>query len=210
VVIVSLSCALLAVSLLRAYCVITLLRAILCDHLIVSLLFDLQLTNEYALIGASGVGSKKMMTGARTLDQLRAMMAESSPFDGAQSELAYPSASVSCRQDDPASVAKLICATVLKSKAGLIDLTKLATKSWCGTVRPLRSFILPALEELVEAGVGEIVRLQMALPSDKARRKDQTRGYFHKTLTKEALQKLEALDSMDESGDTIALTNPAL
>jgi hypothetical protein len=84
-------------------------------------LFGLQLTNEYALIGASGVSSKKMMTGARTLDDLRAMMAESSPFDGVQSDLANPDASLSCDKEDPVSVAKVICATVLKSKAGLID-----------------------------------------------------------------------------------------
>ena len=176
----------------------------------ITLLCGLQLANEYALIGASGVSSKKMMTGARTLDDLRALMAESSPFDGVQSELANVNASVSCRQDDPASVAKLICATVLKSKAGLIDLTKLATKSWCGAVRPLKSFILPALDELVEAGVGQIVRLQMTPPKKEARNKAQTRAYFHKTLTKEALQKLEALGSMDESGDTFALANSAL
>ena len=75
---------------------------------------------------------------------------------------------------------------------------------------PGKSFILPALDELVEAGVGQIVRLQMALPSDRARNKNQTRAYFHKTLTKEALQRLEALDSMDESGDTFALANSAL
>lgn len=166
----------------------------------------MQLTNEYALIGASGVSSKKMMTGARTLDDLRAMMAESSPFDGVQSDLANPDASLSCDKEDPVSVAKVICATVLKSKAGLIDLSKLAHKSWCGSLRPLKSIILPALDELVEAGVGQIVRLQMAPPKKEARNKAQTRGYFHKTLTKETLQKLEALDSMDETGGTIAST----
>ena len=72
-------------------------------------MFGLQFTNEYAIIGASGVGSEKMMMGARTVDDLR-LLSDDSRFDLAEPE---PAASVSCNKDDPAVVAKRICAMVL-------------------------------------------------------------------------------------------------
>ena len=87
----------------------------------------------------------------------------------------------------------------------MVDLTALSHKSFCGRVRSLKMVIEPALKELAEAGVGNLVRLQTAAPAANARKKDMTRGYFHKTLTKEELDKLKALDSMDEEGAVFAV-----
>ena len=163
----------------------------------------MQLTNEYALIGAGGKGLKKSMMGARTVDDLRALLA-SAPF-----EAGAPGANASVSTKDEASILKAICASVLKSKAELIDVTKMATKSWCGSVRPVGLVIMPALEQLVEAGAGEIIRLQVKEPANSSKTV-KTRAYFRKLMTKKKLQQMENLAAMNDEGDNITIIDRVL